>query len=51
MINLKHILDDIASGKMVYILHLKEYQIQPLFNGKLGIKFNKGNNPSTMDTP
>ena len=42
--NLKHILDNIVSGKIVYILHPKEYWIQPLFYGKLGIKLSKGDN-------
>ena len=51
MINFKYILDDIALGEIVYILHPKEYQIQPLFSGELGIKLNKGDNPSTTDTP
>ena len=48
--NFEHILDDIVLGEMVYVLHLKEYQIQPLFNGELGIELNKGNNPSTTNT-
>ena len=51
MTNLEYILDDIALGEMVYILHPKKYQIQPLSYGKLGIKFNKNDNPFTTDTP
>ena len=49
--NFKYILDNVVSGEIIYILHLKEYQIQPLFNSELGIKLNKGNNPFIMDTP
>ena len=51
MINFKYILDNIVSGKIIYILHLKKYQIQSLFNSKLGIKLNKGDNFSIIDTP
>ena len=51
MTNLEYILDDVASGETVYVLHPKEYQIQPLFSGELGIELNKGDNPSTTDTP
>ena len=50
VINLKYILDNIALGETVYILYLKEYQIQPLFYSNIGIKPNIGNNPSTTDT-
>ena len=51
MTNLKHILDNTVLGEIVYILHPNEYWIQPLFNGKLCIELNKGNNPFIMDTP
>ena len=50
-LNLKYILDNIASSEIVYILHLKEYQIQPLSYSELGIKLSKGDNPFTTDTP
>ena len=49
LINLKDILKDIKLDKIVYILHLKEYQIQPLFYSKTGIKPSIGNNFSTTD--
>ena len=51
MTNLKYILDDIARGETVYVLHPKKYQIQPLFYGKMGIELNIDDDPSTMDTP
>ena len=51
IINLKYILDNIALGKTVYILHPKEYQIQPLFYSNIGIEPNINNNPSIIDTP
>ena len=48
--NFEHILDNIALGETVYILHPKEYQIQPLFYSELGIKLSKSNNPFITDT-
>ena len=51
MINLKYILDNITSSKTVYILHLKEYWIQPLFYSNMGIEPNISNNPFIIDTP
>ena len=50
LISLKNILEDIKLDKIVYILHLKEYQIQPLFYNKIGIEPSIGNNPSTINT-
>ena len=43
-------MNNIALGEIIYILHPKEYQIQPLFYGKMVIKPNIYNNPYTMDT-
>jgi len=48
--SLKDILKDIALGKIVYTLHLKEYQIEPLFYSKMGIEPSIGNNPSIIET-
>jgi len=39
-----------APGKIVYALHLKEYQIEPLFYSKIGIEPSIGNNPSITET-
>jgi len=50
LISLKDILEDIALGKTVYALYLKEYWIEPLFYSKIGIEPSIGNNPSTMET-
>ena len=50
LISLKDILEDIALGKIVYALHLKEYWIEPLFYSKMGIEPSIGNNPSTTET-
>ena len=50
LINFKNILEDIKSDKTVYILYLKEYQIQPLFYSKIGIKLSIGNNPFIINT-
>ena len=46
----KNILKDIKLDKTVYILYLKEYQIQPLFYNKTSMKPSIGNNPSIIDT-
>ena len=48
--NLEHILDDVARGETVYVLHPKEYRIQPLFHGSMGIELNRSDDPSTTDT-
>jgi len=48
--SLKDILEDVALGKIVYALHLKEYWIEPLFHSKMGIKPSIGDNPSIMET-
>jgi len=48
--SLKDILKDIALGKIVYALYLKEYWVEPLFYSKMGIEPSIGNNPSTMET-
>jgi hypothetical protein len=50
LISLKDILEDIELDKIVYVLHLKEYWIQPLFYSKMGIEPSIGNNPSIIDT-
>ena len=50
LISLKDILEDIELDKIVYILYLKEYQIQPLFYSKIGIEPSIGDNPSITDT-
>ena len=39
-----------APGEIVYALHPKEYQIKPLFYGKMGIKPSIGDNPFIMET-
>jgi len=39
-----------ALGKIVYALHLKEYQIKPLFYSKMGIEPSIGNNPFIIET-
>jgi len=49
--SLKDILEDMALGKIVYALYLKEYQIKPLFHSKMGIEPSIGNNPSITETP
>jgi len=38
-------MNNIALGKIIYILHPKEYWIQPLFYNKMGIEPNVGNTP------
>ena len=50
MTNFEYILDNIALSKIVYILHPKKYQIQPLSYSELGIELSKGNNPFTKNT-
>ena len=50
LISLKDILEDIEPDKIVYVLYLKEYQIQPLFYSKMGIEPSIGDNPSIIDT-
>jgi len=48
--NFEYFLNNIALGKIVYVLHLKEYWIQPLFYSKMGIELNIGDNPFIIDT-
>ena len=48
--SLKDILEDMALGKTVYALYLKEYWIKPLFYGKMGIEPSIGDNPFIMET-
>ena len=50
LISLKDILEDVALGKIVYALYLKEYRIEPLFYSKMGIEPSIGDNPSTTET-
>jgi len=50
LVSLKDILEDIALGKIVYALYPKEYRIEPLFYGKMGIEPSIGDNPSTTET-
>ena len=50
LISLRDILDNIALGKTVYALYLKEYQIQPLFYSKTGVELYIGENTSVIDT-
>ena len=50
LISLRDILNDIALGKTVYILYLKEYRIQPLFYSKMGVEFYIGKDTSVTDT-
>ena len=50
LISLKNILEDVELNKIVYILYLKEYQIQPLFYSKMGIELSISNNPSMTNT-
>ena len=45
----KHIMNDITPGKTIYVLHLKEYQIQSLFHSKMGMEPNVDNTPYTTD--
>jgi len=48
--SLKDILEDMALGKTVYALYLKEYWIEPLFYSKMGIEPSIGDNPSITET-
>ena len=48
--SLEDILENIAPDETVYALHPKEYRIQPLFHGKMGIEPNIGENLSATDT-
>ena len=48
--SLRDILDNIALGKIVYTLYLKEYQIQPLSYGKMGVELYIGQNTSVINT-
>ena len=50
LISLKDILEDIELDKIVYVLYLKEYQIQPLFYSKIGIEPSISDNPFITDT-
>jgi len=43
MTTLKHIMNNIALGETIYVLHLKEYQIQPLFHSKTDMEPKRGN--------
>ena len=45
VITLKHIINNVAPGKTIYVLHPKEYWIQPLFYDKMGME------PNVSDTP
>ena len=50
LISLRDILDNIALGKIVYALYLKEYRIQPLSYSKMGVELCIGKDTSVMDT-
>ena len=49
VIILKHMMNNIALGETIYVLHPKEYQIQPLFYNKMGIEPNIGDTPYTIN--
>ena len=51
MTTLKYMINNIALGKTIYILHPKEYQIQPLFYSKMGIEPNISNTLYITDIP
>ena len=50
LISFKDLLDNIALGKIVYTLYLKEYQIQPLSYSKTGIELYIGKDTSIINT-
>ena len=50
LISLKDILNNIALGKTVYTLYLKEYWVQPLSHSKIGVELYIGENTSITDT-
>ena len=49
VITLKHIINNIALSKIIYVLHPKKYWIQPLFHNKMGMGPNIGDTPYTTD--
>ena len=44
-------MNNITLSETIYILHPKEYWIQPLFYSEMGMEPNIGNNPYTINTP
>ena len=50
LISLRDILNNITLSEIVYVLHLKEYQIQPLSHSKTGIELCIGEDTSVTDT-
>ena len=42
-------MNNVAPGETIYVLHPKEYWIQPLFYNKMGMEPNIGDTPYIMD--
>ena len=51
MTTFEYIINDIALGKTIYVLHPKKYWIQALFYSEMGMEPNVGDTPYTMDIP